>query len=44
MPFKIDGAKFETMDDLKATLWELYQTKMSREEFEKYVSANVQNI
>ena len=44
MPFKIDGAKFETIEELKANLWELYQAKMSKEEFDKYIETNVQKI
>lgn len=42
--YKIDGAKFQTMEELKESLWPLYEGKMSREEFEKYVSENVQVI
>ncbi len=39
--YKIDGAKFPDMESLKETLWTLYESKMSREEFEKYVKENV---
>lgn len=42
--FKIDGAKFASMDELKSALWEVYQAKMSKDEFDKYVAANVQEI
>jgi len=44
MAFKINGAKFASMDELKATLWELYKDKMSKEEFDKFVEANVEKI
>lgn len=40
--FKIDGAKFQSMEELKESVWPLYQGKMSREEFEKYVREHVQ--
>ncbi len=39
--YKIDGAKFQSMEELKESLWPLYQDKMSREEFDKYVEENV---
>lgn len=42
--FKIDGAKFPDLETLKETLWELYQSKMTREEFEKYVKENVKEV
>ncbi len=42
--FKIDGAKFASIDDLKAALWEMYKDKMSKDEFDSYVSQNVQEI
>ena len=42
--YKIDGAKFPSMDDLKAALWEMYKDKMSKDEFEKYVKDNVEEI
>ncbi len=38
--FKIDGAKFASLEELKASLWEIYKDKMSKEEFEKYVKDN----
>ncbi|MCX8122980.1 MAG: hypothetical protein N3F66_02300 [Spirochaetes bacterium] len=40
--FKLDGAKFETLEELKEVMWQLYKDKMSREEFETYVEQNVQ--
>lgn len=42
--YKIDGAKFPDMESLKETLWELYQAKMTREEFEKYVAEHVTEV
>jgi len=42
--YKIDGAKFDSMDSLKSTLWELYKDKMSEDEFNKYVQDNVETI
>jgi hypothetical protein len=42
--YKIDGAKFQSIEELKESLWPLYEGKMSREEFEKYVEENVQKI
>lgn len=40
--YKIDGAKFETFEELLASLWPLYREKFSREEFERYVKNNVE--
>jgi len=42
--YKIDGAKFASMEDLKSSMWEMYKDKMSAEEFDKYVAANVAEI
>jgi len=42
--YKIDGAKFDSMEDLKDTLWELYQAKMTPEEFDKYVKDNIETL
>jgi hypothetical protein len=39
--YKIDGAKFQTIEELKESLWPLYQAKMTREEFDRYVQENV---
>jgi hypothetical protein len=38
--FKLDGAKFKTIEELKESLWPLYQEKMTREEFDRYVEEN----
>jgi hypothetical protein len=42
--YKIDGAKFKTMDELKETLWPFYKDKMDRAQFDKYVEANVEKL
>lgn len=39
--YKIDGAKFPDLQTLKDSLWSLYESKMSKEEFEKYIAENV---
>lgn len=40
--YKLDGAKFETLDELKEVMWQLYKDKMTREEFDNYVEQHVQ--
>jgi hypothetical protein len=40
--YKLDGAKFESIEELKEVMWQLYKDRMSREEFEQYVEQNVQ--
>lgn len=40
MAYKLDGAKFETIDELVEALYPLYEDKMTVEEFRKYVEAN----
>lgn len=42
--YKLDGAKFPSMDELKEAMWEVYQDKMSKEEFEKYVEEKAEVI
>jgi len=45
MPFfKLDGAKFPTVEELKEAMWPLYQDKMSKEEFDKYIEEKVEKI
>jgi hypothetical protein len=39
--YKIDGAKFSSVEELLESLWPLYDGKMSREDFEKYVKENM---
>jgi len=36
MPYKLDGAKFSTIEELIEALYPLYADKMSEEEFRKY--------
>jgi hypothetical protein len=40
MAFKLDGAKFDTIDELVEALYPLYSDKMSIEEFKKYAEEN----
>ena len=42
MAYKLDGAKFETIEELVDALYPLYSDKMSLEEFRKYVEENAQ--
>ena len=42
--YKIDGAKFSSVEELKESLWLLYEGKMSRDEFEKYIKENMQVV
>ena len=42
--YKIDGAKFNNIDEMKAALWPLYQAKMSESDFDKYLKDNMQVI
>ena len=42
MAYKLDGAKFDTIDDLVDALYMLYSDKMSEEEFRKYVEENAE--
>lgn len=36
MPYKLEGAKFSTIEELIEALYPLYADKMSEEEFRKY--------
>lgn len=40
--YKIDGAKFDSLEELIESLWPLYQGRLSREEFESYVKENLE--
>ena len=40
--YKLDGAKFPSMEELKDALWPVYQDTMSKEEFDKYVEEKVE--
>jgi hypothetical protein len=42
--YKIDGAKFQSVEELKEGLWPLYEGKMTREEFEKYVEERMEVV
>jgi hypothetical protein len=42
MPYKLDGAKFPTLDDLVEALYPLYADKMSLEEFRAYAEENAE--
>ncbi len=42
--YKIDGAKFESMEELRGAMWTLYREKMSPVAFEAYLIANVEEI
>ena len=42
MAFKLDGAKFPTLDDLVEALYPLYADKMSEEKFKKYAEENAE--
>lgn len=44
MAYKLEGAKFPTLDELKNALWELYQNKMSRDEFDQFVETNAEEV
>lgn len=40
--YKIDGAKFDSLEELIESLWPLYKGRLSREEFESYVKENLE--
>jgi len=42
MAFKLDGAKFDTLDELVEALYPLYSDKMSMEDFKKFAEENAQ--
>lgn len=42
MAYKLDGAKFPTIEELIEALYPLYADKMSEEEFRRYVEANAE--
>lgn len=42
MAYKLDGAKFETIDELVEALYPLYSDKMSEDEFKKYAEENAE--
>lgn len=42
MAYKLDGAKFETLEELIEALYPLYSDSMTLEEFRAYAEANAQ--
>lgn len=42
MSYKLDGAKFSTIEELIEALYPIYSDKMSEEEFKKYVEENAE--
>ncbi len=38
------GAKFESVDELKQAIWELYKDKMSKEEFENFIKDKIKEV
>ncbi len=42
MPYKLDGAKFATKEELVEALYPIHEDKMSKEEFDKYVEENAE--
>lgn len=44
MAFKLDGAKFPTLDELKNALYPLYADTMSETEFDAYVKENAEEV
>jgi hypothetical protein len=42
--YKMNGAKFETLEELIEDLWPVYESRMSRDEFEAYAKENAEVI
>ncbi len=42
MTYKLDGAKFSSLEELIEALYPLYSDKMSEEEFKKYAEENAE--
>ncbi|WP_256484060.1 MULTISPECIES: hypothetical protein [unclassified Treponema] len=42
MSYKLDGAKFPTLEELIEALYPIYADKMSEEEFKKYAEENAE--
>ncbi len=42
--YKMNGAKFESLEDLIESLWPIYEDRMSREDFEAYAKDNAEVI
>jgi hypothetical protein len=50
MPFKVTlesamkGIKFATKEEAIDAMWEFYKDKMTREEFEKFIQAQIEEV
>jgi hypothetical protein len=42
MTYKLDGAKFPSLEELIEALYPLYSDRMSEEEFKKYAEENAE--
>ncbi|HOZ73540.1 MAG TPA: hypothetical protein PLQ29_14615 [Spirochaetales bacterium] len=42
MTYKLDGAKFQTLDELVEALYPMYADEMSEEEFRKYAEEHAE--
>ena len=42
MSYKLDGAKFPTLEELVEALYPIYSDKMNEEEFKKYAEENAE--
>ena len=42
MAYKLDGAKFPTLEELVEALYPMYADKMTEQEFKKYAEANAE--
>jgi len=42
MTYKLDGAKFQTIEELIEALYPLYSDRMNEEEFRKYAEENAE--
>ncbi len=42
MSYKLDGAKFPSIEELIEALYPIYSDRMSEEEFKKYVEENAE--
>ena len=42
MSYKLDGAKFPTLEELVEALYPIYSDNMSEEEFKKYAEENAE--
>jgi hypothetical protein len=42
MAYKLDGAKFQTIEELVEALYPMYSDKMSEEEFKKYAEEHAE--